>query len=766
MPITLINSTFTDVFGNTSNVFKANAGDKVTCSFDFKTANFTASSEVNNITIDKLFNRITRNVGSWIDDGFRVGDSYTFKVINNVNSIVNSYTGTIEEVYDTYMIMDGLPSLNGTSSQSSGYIYVIYTTSTFDYLKLGVNFVDNDNTNPTLISPIDSESCIFSIDGINALSVASSLTLNQLGKKSGGFEFTNIEITRNANISDPYGVGLNIKSFTITYDVVFYGHLFEDAFKGAKCLKLYSLFECKQSKDEKFNPYKFEIKDKCDTGYFDEGYNSEQTNVTSVTGVSTLYYNDVNTFNFSVTLNDNTLTEFELGAGYITIDEDLNQNLKESQETYLPTLRSGVLTDTSDGWTGTSSSNAFVMTLNSVSKSVLGSNVTFSGEIELDPQYANTNDFGKFIEGRGDSERLFKVWFKCGNTNTLLYSGQLSYLEPVGAVITPTFNAYINHDNNSLLQDFSEPTENTDINIHDNIAVVIDFERNTSDELGNVIGQIVCYNTSDDTEFILDSITFDCSTQDPNNWIELSQNLDYGLPTTSNKQVSWLGLKTAVTAGVYELRLFYPFMIRWEDWINELNASAYFKSNSIDTKNWINYQTSPYELRFKLEVERNGVYDYYYKSLTAYDYDDSTVTSTIHIFDTTETTEYNTIVKGDIYLIKATHVHPTSWGSYPWGEITIEPQNGKPWQLTSTEIDCDLNNALYGINNNRVELNLTASDTIELTCLLDSSKVSGNFTITSKISEDGTDNNHVEYDKLLESGEAKITENSETKITD
>jgi hypothetical protein len=766
MPITLINSTFTDVFGNNSDVFKANAGDKVTCSFEVQTANFTSSDTTNNITIDKLFDRLSRSSGSWIEDGFRIGDTYTFKVVDNVNSVVNTYTGTISEVYDTYMIMSGLPSLNGTSSQSSGYIYVIYTSSTFDYLKLGVNFVDNDNTNPTLISPIDGESCIFSIEGINSVIVGGSLTLNQLGKKSGGFEFTNIEITRNANVSDPWSIGLNVKSFTITYDVIFYGHLFQDAFKGAKCLKLYSQFECKQTKDEKYNPYKFEIKDKCDTGYFDEGYNSEQSNVTSITGVSTLYYNSVNTFNFSVTLNDNTLTEFELGGAYITIDEDLNQNLANSQENYLPTLRSGVLTDTSDGWTGSSSANTFDLTLNSVTKTILGGNVTFAGEIELNPLYASANDFGKFIESRGDSERVFKLWFKCGNTNATLFSGQLEYQQPVGIEITPLFTAYVNHDNNNDLSDMSVPTENTDINIHDNIAVVVDFERNTSDNLGNIIGKIVCYNTDTDEEFVLDSITFDCSTQDPNNWVLLTQNLDYGLPTSSSKQISYVGLRSGVSGGVYELRLYFPILIRWEDWINELNATSYFKSNLTDTKNWINYQVAPYELRFKLEIERDGVFDYAYKSLVAYDYDDSTITSTIQLFDITETTEYNTVLKGDTLLVKATHIHPTSWGNFPWGEITIEPQQGKPWQLTSTEIDCDLNNPLYGINNDRVELNLTAPNTIELTCLLDSNKISGNFTITSKISEDGTDNNHVEYDKIMESGIAKLTENSETKITD
>ena len=57
-------------------------------------------------------------------------------------------------------------------------------------------------------------------------------------------------------------------------------------------------------------------------------------------------------------------------------------------------------------------------------------------------------------------------------------------------------------------------------------------------------------------------------------------------------------------------------------------------------------------------------------------------------------------------------------------------------QLMSTRIDCDKNNALYGINNDTLQYTLLSSNTIELTCLLDTNKVNSKFTITSKISED------------------------------
>lgn len=769
MPITLTNTEFTDVFGNVTNVFKANAGDLVSCKHSFKSAVYTSSLDNNNITIDKLYNRLTRSIGSWINDGFRVGDTYTFKVVNDVNSVVNTYTGTINEVYDTYMIVTGLPSMNGVSSSSSGYIYHIYTTTSFDYLKLGLNFVDNDNPNPSLQSLIDGESSVFAIDGISALSIASSLTLGQLGKKSGNYSISNVQVTRNANISNPFGIGMDFKTFDVTFDITFLGNLFPDAFKGSKCLKLYTQFELKMDKDEKYIPYTFKQNEKADTGYFDEGYNSEATNITSVTGPAKLYYNEPTTFNFSVVTNNSALTEFELGACYISIDEDYNLNKKESQDTYLPILRSGVLTDTSDGWTASSSGNAFDLTLVSVTRTTGVGTSTFSGSITFNPNYANANDFGKLIESRGDNERHFIVYFKVGNTNAILFDSQLEYKEPIGVEITPLESFFINHDQNNDHSDLTyPPSSDTDFNIQDDIAYFCEFELNESDVNEKVNIKVVCFNTSDNSEFELQSLSYDISQQDLNNWINTSQDVNLELPVSSAKRTSYLNELTPISAGVIQLRLYYPFLIRWEDFIQQLNATSYFKSNSIDTQNWMNYFQSTYQVRMKLEIERNGVVDYCYEQVVFYDYDDSTVVTTIQLFDSTGTTEYNTIVNNQIYLVKATNVFPSDISAfYSYGQITIQQKNAKPRTLISTEIDCDLGNPLYGINNNRVELNLINPTTIELTCLLDANKLNGsNYEITSKISTEGYDNNHIEYTKLMEDGTIKLTEDAIEKITD
>lgn len=735
MPVTLVSNLYTDVYGNTSSYYKANAGDTVSVKHTISTEIFVRSTQSNQMSMNAIDGTIIQSQGSFIDEGFRAGQTYTFKDVNNSNVVTATYTGTIISVTDLQLVVTGLPNVNNSNSQDS--IWCIFVEQIRKSIEIALNYVENDNPNPSLESLIDGETTRFVYNSVDSLNVSSQANLTQVGKKSGGYAVSNCKIKRIADTVNPYGFTHNRQNFEITYDIIFIGAFVEDAFIGVNCLKLFSKLQFKVNVGETFGVTTINIQDKADTGWFDTGFNSEISNVTSyTTDANELYYNESKNIIFTITTNTTSISTIQIGGCYITLDENLNLNKAESQESYIPFVKSPLWNATNINDSINSSADYFTIALRDFSYIDAGGNRTFTIEIEFLPSYGTLNRFGSFIEGRGDSDRLFYIWCKVGNTNVLVYGNQLEYKQPVGVLITPDFSAYINHDNNQLYKDLSVPTENLDINVHDNIAVICDFDLSTNNNLGNVIAKIVCFNNADNSEFVLDSITYDCSNQDPNNWVELSQNLSYSLPLSSNKQVSYLALKNAVDLGDYTLRLYYPFMVRWENYLTEFEANNYFKSQNKATKNWVNYQTGTYEIRFKLEIERNGVYDYFYKDLVIYDYDDSTITSNIKIYDSTGTKEYNRIIQGNIYLIKATHVHPTSWIGTPWGDITIEPENGKPMQLMSTRIDCDKNNALYGINNDTLQYTLISSNTIELTCLLDTNKVNSKFTITSKISED------------------------------
>jgi hypothetical protein len=140
------------------------------------------------------------------------------------------------------------------------------------------------------------------------------------------------------------------------------------------------------------------------------------------------------------------------------------------------------------------------------------------------------------------------------------------------------------------------------------------------------------------------------------------------------------------------------------------------------------------------------------------------------LYDETETTEYTGLQENKKMLIKATHIFPSNYASYPWGMITIEPKESSPRFIMSTEIDkTQVDNPLTGIANpKRCDIQYLSANTIVLRSYVDTNLLNGdNFCITSKISDDGILNNNPEEVKITEAGEDKLIETgTEPKITD
>jgi hypothetical protein len=173
----------------------------------------------------------------------------------------------------------------------------------------------------------------------------------------------------------------------------------------------------------------------------------------------------------------------------------------------------------------------------------------------------------------------------------------------------------------------------------------------------------------------------------------------------------------------------------------------------------------------KLEfVTFDNIVDYNYRELPFKTYDDWAGTSTIQLYDETETTEYTGLQENKKMLIKATHIFPSNYASYPWGMITIEPKESSPRFIMSTEIDkTQVDNPLTGIANpKRCDIQYLSANTIVLRSYVDTNLLNGdNFCITSKISDDGILNNNPEEVKITEAGEDKLIETgTEPKITD
>jgi hypothetical protein len=187
------------------------------------------------------------------------------------------------------------------------------------------------------------------------------------------------------------------------------------------------------------------------------------------------------------------------------------------------------------------------------------------------------------------------------------------------------------------------------------------------------------------------------------------------------------------------MRLYYPFLINWTYWQKLVTTHPYFVSQNISNNDWFNFQVAPWSLKIKTEIVRNDKTDWFYKDISIKDYDDSTVVSTISLFEYPAMTALNNLKEDKQILIRATHVAPTAWLTDIYGQITIEPKESSPRWVMSTEIDTntDTPNPLYGINDNKLTTSGLGTTTIVFECLLDMTKVtSSNLCITSKISDD------------------------------
>lgn len=772
MAILLKESKFTDIYGNITNEFKANAGDVINIKHKFETEISFISSQQNQITIDKLENKLSRGQGSFLSDGFRAGQTYTLILVNNVNSVHETWTGTISFVSDLYITINSMPSLNFTTV--TDYVCILLAGSNYNSLNFAFNFVDNDipkDNIPSLDSLIDQESSRFLVDEINSMAIDEVFSLSQIGKKSGQFSVNNATIKRLADKVNPYtAFSSSRKQYEISIDVVFPAMFADSNFIGDKCLKYFSKTAFKVFSTENLAPTVIYFNEKANTGLWNEGFNEEKANSNYNSVINELYFNDLNTITFTVTSETSlNISQIEIGAMYFSSEDDFNKNKENAQDYYLPFLKTGLIgvADIGNDWVS-STNTPFNILLNDFSYSDASGERTYNLSLTLNPFYSNPNGFGKFIEDKGELDRQFYLWIKIGNTNRLVFGNQLKYKQPVGVEFTSISN-FINHDNNLDYKDLNNVNlyGNSDFNIEDDIAYVSEFSLFTYDVNQSITASVVVKNNDNNDEFVLDKVFFDISTQDLGNFINLTVPSVNNLPDSSNKKDCFLFERSALSVNEMEVRLFYPFLIDWRYWEEVMTTNAFFVSKNKNNSDWTNYNITPYQIFVKIEIKRNNVVDYNYAPLMIKNYDDWEGTSTIELYDKNENSISKVLLPNTTMLIKATHVFPNDYAEFPYGMITIEPQESSPRFILSTEINrVQSNNPLTGISEeNRCDMEFFDSKTIILRCYVNTNILNGrNFCISSKISDDGTNNNLPMNNKLTESNDDKITENVEFKI--
>lgn len=728
MSLILINKEFTDIFGDTLTFYRSNAGDKTHVKFTLDNAIRTRSSQTLQITAALSPNEFIRSQGNWLDDGWRVGDTYSMVLYQQNGSPYPGYplTGTVLYISGTVMGVTTIPA-GMTNGETYGQLTPLQFTATryHDGLDVLVNHVQN-GTAGFPQSLIDGENTVLRFEGLNALTVGATLAGLPVGFQSGSFYMDGIQLTY---LSTSGG----LRRYEIEFDVINPGIYSDQWFLGANALKLYTQFQFQSVIGEPYGTQNLVFNEDGDTGYLDQPFNlGAAPTATLLQGFSTVDWANATTANIVIELDVPGVTEFYVGGGYYSIDENYYKNKPESQS-YL-TMSLDAYTPLAPAIYGSTYGPGGAYWNLVVSPPVIvGSQRTYTMVVQPSAQ------FQAFMNGRPDGDRRFVIYLRAGNVNLTLFDGQLTKVAPpAGAIPNVDTNTIIRHNDNTTDAngiDLPTPLGFHRLYTEDDAAWVLKFSPNKGDLYTALRVNVSAFNTVTGENFLLQQSTFDLSgvpvSADGRQLVNQQAAQANNLPTTSAKRTATLELYPALdTPTTYGWKLCYPFISLWQYWEALAGVNAAFWPNQ--NKNWFAYDdATDWAVRLSCEIDDDqGRYNAVNRFVIQ-DYDSGNTTP-VHKYFRPTGVQVTSLVEGEVMTIKAEHTTAASLTpSSIWGAITVETFEGAPRWLTSSVIAPDGNP-----NNPLGPLSISVSGTTTtLECTLDTNLIdlTNGVSITSRI---------------------------------
>jgi hypothetical protein len=296
-----------------------------------------------------------------------------------------------------------------------------------------------------------------------------------------------------------------------------------------------------------------------------------------------------------------------------------------------------------------------------------------------------------------DGDRLMKLWIKFGNLNLLVFNDQLTKSPPVGGPLIPVQNIFIDHSDNHTESIYTH--DGYEANSEDDLAFCGKFLLEKGAIYESIAYRIEAFNTTTLESFDLSNCLFNISSIPQVGGIYIlnqTQTVQNTLPTTSEKRVASLILEPSLdTLTEYGIKVYFPFLLRWEYWLQQLNADADFYPNE-QTKNWFNYNNlGDWELRLNIELIRDGLAYIFTDVVTDKGYDSTPdIYQTIELYIDSSNTNVGIVTEGQLMRVIGTHtlVNGFIWDDATvWGQITVEPTESNPRFLSSTVINYDYN---------------------------------------------------------------------------
>ena len=723
MSLILINKQFTDIFGDSLTFYRSNAGDKTHVKFTLDNAIRTRSSQTLQITAALSPNEFIRSQGNWLDDGWRVGDTYSMVLYQQNGSPYPGYplTGTVLYISGAVIGVTTIPA-GMTNGETYGQLTPLQFTATryHDGLDVLVNHVQN-GTAGFPQSLIDGENTVLRFEGLNALTVGATLAGLPVGFQSGSFYMDGISLKY---LSTSGG----LRRYEIEFDVINPGIYSDQWFLGANALKLYTQFQFQSVIGEPYGTQNLVFNEDGDTGYLDQPFNlGAAADATLLQGFSTVDWANATTANITINLNVPGVTDFYVGGGYYSIDENYYKN-KPGSQSYL-TMSLDAFTPLAPAIYGSTYGPGGAYWNLVVSPPVIvGSQRTYTMVVQPSAQ------FQAFMNGRPDGDRRFVIYLRAGNVNLTLFDGQLTKVAPPNGAV-PNVDASILLDHSQNVTDAVTGNITANLYTEDDAAWIVRFRPNKGDVYTAARARVEAVNIITGAKFPLQVTTFDLSgvqiSSDGRQLINQQAAQANNLPTTSAKRTATLELYPALdTPTTYGWKLYYPFISLWQYWEALAGVNAAFWPNQ--DKNWFRYSDpADWRVRLVFEIDDDqGRYELL-RNFIIDDYDSGNTTP-VHKYFRPTGVQVTSLVEGELMTIKAEHT--TAAGltlSSIWGAITVETFEGAPRWLTSSVIAPDGNP-----NNPLGPLSISVSGTTTtLECTLDTNLIdlTNGVSITSRI---------------------------------
>jgi len=679
MPVQIFNKTYTDIFSNSLGYYKTNVGDPIILELTLH-ASIRMSSQTNPLFLDLSTTPyyITSSSQSWIDEGFRVGDTVTIDSYDALMSTpTTTFTATVVYVDDTTLGVNTI--LSWYDIALNQYVVITVTNRARATLEILLNHCLN-STAGLPFSLIDGESTRARFEDTDGMIVGDVISGIILVNQSGQF----LQGCKIKRLTD-YATG--IFAYILSVQYINSGIYDSSSFATSNCLKTYLKLEWASLDGEPFAKTVSVLNESGDTGYFDQPFNTGVVDATLVQGVNEIDYSVATTFDVII---DSASVDYAIGSAYQSIDTAYYKNRTYSQsnlsmiiESTIPTISVGYLSYINEFLA------QYELTLNSIT--TVGTlntlNITFTPSIL----------FTAFMDGLEEGDRLFKLWVKFGNLNLLVFDNQLTKSPPVGGPLIPVQNIFIDHSDNTTDSLISSLTY--EANSEDDLAFCGKFLLENGASYDSITYKIEAFNTSTLESFDLNNVFFNISTVPQVGGIYIlnqTQTVQNTLPTTSEKRVASLILDPSIdTFTEYGIKVYFPFLLRWEYWLQQLNADADFYPNN-QTKNWFEYNNlGDWQLRLNIELVKDGLAYIFTDVVADKGYDSSVdIDQTIELYIDSSNTNVGIVTEGQLMRVIGTHtlVNGFDWDNATvWGQITVEPTESNPRFISSTVIDYDNN---------------------------------------------------------------------------